>query len=44
MAFAIPGAEWVVMPEASHALPAEYPDDAAALIQQFARATLAARE
>jgi pimeloyl-ACP methyl ester carboxylesterase len=44
MAFAIPGAEWVVMPEASHALPAEYPDDAAALIQQFARTTLAARE
>lgn len=35
VAFAIPGAQWVVIPEASHALPAEYPEDVAEHIRRF---------
>ena len=40
VAFSIPGAQWVVIPEASHALPAEYPEDVAEHIRRFATATL----
>jgi len=40
VAFTIPGAQWVVMPDASHALPAEYPEDAAEHIRRFSAATL----
>jgi pimeloyl-ACP methyl ester carboxylesterase len=36
VAFAIPGATWVVIPEASHALPAEYPDEIASELLRFA--------
>lgn len=35
MAFAIPGARWEVIDEATHALPAEYPDELAARITSF---------
>ena len=42
VAFTIPGAQWVVMPDASHALPAEYPEDAAEHIRRFCAATLSA--
>ena len=40
VAFTIPGAQWVVMPDASHALPAEYPEDAVDHIRRFARSVL----
>jgi pimeloyl-ACP methyl ester carboxylesterase len=40
IAFAIPGAQWVVLAEASHALPAEYPDEVIERVAGFA-ATLA---
>ncbi len=43
VAFTIPGAQWVVMPDASHALPAEYPEDAADHIRRFAAAALEAQ-
>jgi 3-oxoadipate enol-lactonase len=36
LAFAIPGAQWVVLAEASHALPAEYPDEVTARVREFA--------
>jgi 3-oxoadipate enol-lactonase len=36
VAFAIPGAQWVVLPEASHALPAEYPHEIAKHLLRFA--------
>lgn len=36
MAFAIPGAQWVVLREASHALPAEYPDEVIDRVGRFA--------
>jgi len=35
VAFAIPGAEWVVLPDATHALPAEYPQEIAHHILRF---------
>lgn len=35
MAFAIPGARWEVLDEATHALPAEYPDELARRIGSF---------
>jgi pimeloyl-ACP methyl ester carboxylesterase len=35
LAFSIPGADWVVLPEASHALPAEYPHEIAKHLLQF---------
>lgn len=35
MAFAIPGAEWVVLEEASHALPAEFPGEVAQRLRAF---------
>jgi 3-oxoadipate enol-lactonase len=35
MAFAIPGARWEVLDEASHALPAEYPDELARRLGDF---------
>jgi pimeloyl-ACP methyl ester carboxylesterase len=38
IAFAIPGAEWVVLGEASHALPAEYPDEVIERVGDFAAA------
>lgn len=38
LAFAIPGAQWVVLAEASHALPAEYPDEVTARVREFAAA------
>ena len=37
VAFAIPGASWVVIPEASHALPAEFPEEIAEQVASFAR-------
>jgi pimeloyl-ACP methyl ester carboxylesterase len=36
VAFSIPGAQWVVLPEASHALPAEYPHEIAKHVLRFA--------
>lgn len=36
VAFSIPGAQWVVIPDASHALPAEYPDEIAHHLLRFA--------
>lgn len=36
VAFSIPGAQWVVLPEASHALPAEYPHEIAKHLLRFA--------
>ena len=36
VAFAIPGAEWVVIPEGSHALPAEFPSEIAEHLVRFA--------
>lgn len=38
LAFAIPRAQWVVLAEASHALPAEYPEDVTARLQEFVAA------
>jgi pimeloyl-ACP methyl ester carboxylesterase len=38
LAFAIPDAQWVVFPEGSHALPAEYPEEIAARLVEFADA------
>jgi 3-oxoadipate enol-lactonase len=38
VAFSIPGAQWVVLPEASHALPAEYPHEIAKHLLRFAGA------
>lgn len=35
MAFAIPGARWEVLDEATHALPAEYPDELARRLTSF---------
>jgi 3-oxoadipate enol-lactonase len=35
MAFAIPGARWEVLDEATHALPAEYPDELARRLRGF---------
>ena len=35
MAFAIPGARWEVFDDATHALPAEYPDEIAERIAAF---------
>lgn len=35
MAFAIPGARWEVLDEATHALPAEYPDELARRLDSF---------
>lgn len=35
MAFAIPGANWVMIPEASHALPAEFPDEISKRVLEF---------
>lgn len=40
VAFAIPGSEWVVLPEASHALPAEYPDEVTEHVRRFLTSTL----
>lgn len=37
VAFSIPGASWVVIPEASHALPAEFPEEIADQVAQFCR-------
>lgn len=42
VAFTIPGAQWVVMPDASHALPAEYPEDVTEHVRRFASTVLAA--
>ncbi len=42
VAFSIPGAQWVVLPDASHALPAEYPEDVVEHVARFADATLTA--
>ena len=39
VAFAIPGAQWVVLPDASHALPAEYPEDVVEYIRRFSTET-----
>lgn len=36
VAFAIPGAQWVVIPDASHALPAEFPAEIAHHVFRFA--------
>jgi pimeloyl-ACP methyl ester carboxylesterase len=36
MAFSIPGAQWTVFDEASHALPAEFPDEVAERLLAFA--------
>lgn len=38
VAYAIPRAQWVVIPEASHALPAEYPDEIATHLLRFRQA------
>jgi 3-oxoadipate enol-lactonase len=38
IAFAIPGAQWVVFPEGSHALPAEYPEEIGSRLVEFADA------
>lgn len=35
VAFSIPGAAWVVLEQASHALPAEYPEEVAAHLLEF---------
>ena len=40
VAFAIPGAQWVVMPDASHALPAEYPEDVVEYVRRFSSEAL----
>lgn len=42
MAFAMPTAQWVVVPDASHALPAEYPDEVSQRVLDFA-ATVASQ-
>ncbi|MEM6291709.1 MAG: alpha/beta hydrolase [Myxococcota bacterium] len=39
VAFSIPGAQWVVLPDASHALPAEYPEDVTEHVRRFTAAT-----
>ena len=43
VAFTIPGAQWVVVPDASHALPAEYPEDVAEHVRRFASSVLEPR-
>lgn len=40
VAFTIPGAQWVVLPDASHALPAEYPEDVSEHVRRFASQAL----
>ena len=41
VAFTIPGAQWVVIPGASHALPAEFCDEIADTLVEFAQSTFA---
>ncbi len=41
IAFTIPGAQWVVLQDASHALPAEYPQDVTEHVRRFAAEALA---
>lgn len=41
VAFTIPGAQWVVIPGASHALPAEFPDELAEDLNTFAASVFA---
>ena len=43
VAFTIPGAQWVVVPDASHALPAEYPEDVTEHVRRFASSVLPTR-
>lgn len=44
MAFRIPGAEWMVLPEASHALPAEYPEVLVPKLQELLARLAAGRQ